>query len=215
MRMKARTGGLLRLWAVAACLSLAACTGSLIPFAKEDTRLFNLSPKTTFSPNIPAVGWQLTVDTPVAQAALNTTRIALQRQPLTLEYYSYANWTDTAPVMVQTLLVESFANSGKIVSVGRQSASLRADYNLLTELREFQAEYDGGNIPTVHVRLIAKLIKMPERTIIAASSFEAKEVASGADLIAVIDAFDEALGKTLKRLVEWVLVTPGHTSQRP
>ena len=59
-----------------------------------------------------------------------------------------------------TLLVESFENTGKIVAVGRQAIGLRSDFNLKSELREFQAEYFGGaKIPTVRVRINTKLIK--------------------------------------------------------
>jgi cholesterol transport system auxiliary component len=47
-------------------------------------------------------------------------------------------WVDTAPRLVQTLLVESFENSRKIIGVGRQSVNLRTDYALIIDLREFQ-----------------------------------------------------------------------------
>ena len=43
--------------------------------------------------------------------------------------------------MIQTLLIESFENTGKIIAVGRQSLGLRSDFNLKLEVREFQAEY--------------------------------------------------------------------------
>ena len=49
--------------------------------------------------------------------------------------------------MIQRLLVKSFGNSGKIVSMGRQSVTLRADYSLLMDLREFQAEFISGGAP--------------------------------------------------------------------
>ena len=39
--------------------------------------------------------------------------------------------------MVQTLLVESFENTGKIVAVARKATDIRADYVLKTDLREF------------------------------------------------------------------------------
>ena len=45
--------------------------------------------------------------------------------------------------MVQTLMVESFDNFRCVVSVGRDTIGLRADYVLKSELREFQAEYAG------------------------------------------------------------------------
>lgn len=191
---------------VALTALLSACTGNILPGAGNDPpSLYVLTPKTTFAKDLPKVDWQLTIPLPIADAALNTARITLRQNPISLEYYARANWVDTAPQMIQTLLVESFENSGKIVGVGRQSVTLRADYSLLTDLREFQAEYLGDGPPRVRVRLNAKLVKMPQRTILATETFEFLEPAASSDLEAVISAFDIALGKTLKRIVEWSL----------
>lgn len=185
---------------------LSACAGNLLPGAGNDPPdLYVLTPKNTFPDDLPTVNWQLAIPLPVADAALNTARITLRQNPISLEYYARANWIDTAPQMIQTLLVESFENSGKIVGVGRQSVTLRADYSLLTDLREFQAEYLGAGPPRVRVRLNAKMVKMPQRTILATETFEFLEPAASSDLQAVVSAFDVALGKILKRIVEWSL----------
>ena len=153
-------------------LSVAACTGNLLPGAANDPpKLYILTPKNTFKSDLPKVDWQLTMALPIADAALNTARIALRQNPISLEYYARANWVDTAPQMIQTLLVESFENTSKIVSIGRQSVTLRADYSLLTDLREFQAEYISEGPPRVRVRLNAKLVRMPQRTIVATETF--------------------------------------------
>ena len=202
---------------VALSALLSACAGNLLPGAGNDPpSLYVLTPKTTFAQDLPKVSWQLTIPLPIADAALNTARITLRQNPISLEYYARANWVDTAPQMIQTLLVESFENSGKIIGVGRQSVTLRADYSLLTDLREFQAEYIGSGPPRVRVRLNAKLVKMPQRTILATETFEALEPATSSDLQAVVSAFDVALGKTLKRIVEWSLkaVPPGSPRAR-
>lgn len=186
--------------------ALSACPGNILPGANNDPpRLYVLSPKSTYPEDLPRVDWQLTIDVPVAEAGLDTARIALRQNPLSLEYYARANWIDTAPLMVQTLLVESFENSGRIISVGRQSVALRADYSLLTELREFQAEYFSKGPPNIRVRLNAKLVKMPQRIIVGAKTFESIEQSPGSDLPSVITAFDIALGKVLKRIVTWTL----------
>src|SRR3546814_5426049 len=68
-------------------------------------------------------------------------RIPLQDSPLELRYYERANWTDVAPRMLQSLIVQSFDNTGRIVGVGRETAGLGADFVLKTDLRAFQAEY--------------------------------------------------------------------------
>ncbi len=185
---------------------MSACTG-VLPGAGPPPRLFRLTPKNTFPDDLQPVDWQLVIEPPIAPAGLETTRIALHRASVELEYYARANWTDLAPAMIQTLVVESFENSGRIVAVGRESLGLRADYVLKLDLREFQSEYGGGEIPNAHVRLNAKLVKMPQRTIIGSQSFEA-EIAASADRIEdIVAAFDDALGKSLKNLVVWTLQT--------
>jgi cholesterol transport system auxiliary component len=204
---------------VAIALGMAAlvsgCAGNILPGAANDPpKLYVLTPKNTFSQGLPKVDWQLTVALPVADAALNSARIALRQNPISLEYYARANWVDTAPRMIQTLLVESFENSKSIVSIGRQSVTLRADYSLLTDLREFQAEYIGGGPPRIRIRLNAKMVRMPQRTILATQTFEFVEPAASSDLEAVVSAFDVALGKTLKRIVEWSLKTVPPESPR-
>lgn len=197
-----------------AVMAGAGCS-SVFPGANRDPpMLFDLSPKSTFPADLPKVRWQLIVDPPIAAAGLSSSRIALKRHPLRLEYYAKTSWTDLAPKMVQTLIVESFENSGKIVAVGRESAGLRSDFVLKTELREFQADYTGGAknsaknaSPRVRVRINAKLVLMPQRTIIAGITIEKTVVAESNSMAAIVMAYDYALGKTLKRLVAWTLRT--------
>lgn len=211
-RLLGRSGAAL---AVAASVALAGCAGNFLPGARtEPPKLYVLTPKSTFAPGLAKVRWQLTIDVPIAEAGLNTARIALRRTPITIEYYERANWIDTAPIMVQTLLVESFENSGRIVGVGRQSTAIRADFILVTDLREFQAEYHLGAMPQARVRLNAKLIRMPERVIVGATTIERLHEAAGTDLESVVEAFDVALGKTMKRIVEWALTVPGPATRR-
>ena len=197
-----------RLVAALLCAALVAGCAGMIPGRGAPPKLYSLSPKSTFSPDLPTVSWQLVVETPVGAETLNTARIALSRSPLTLDYYGNALWSERAPVLIQTLLVESFENTGKIVAVARKATDLRADYVLKTDLREFQAEYSGSGPPVAHVQLIAKLVKMPERTIIAAFKSERSIEAAGTEMIDVVYAFDEALGKVLRSIVEWALRAP-------
>ncbi len=186
---------------------VALAAGCEVPGKGPPPILYRLTPKSTFREDLPTVSWQLVLELPLANAGLSTTRIALYRDPTHLEYYARASWTDRAPNMVLTLMIESFENSGKIVAVGRESIGLRSDFVLKTELREFQAEYYGGDLPTAHVAINAKLVQSATRTIVGSRNFESRYEARADSRVAIIEAFDEALGKTLKRLVEWTLVT--------
>ena len=131
-----------------ATLPLTAC-GGILPQAPP-SNLYTLSPKTSFIDTLPRVSWQLVVEEPYAAGGLDTHRIAIMTNPFEVKYYAEARWAERAPRMVQTLLIESFENTGKIVAVGRQSVGLRSDFNLKSELREFQAEL-SGKIGRAHV----------------------------------------------------------------
>jgi cholesterol transport system auxiliary component len=113
------------------------------------------------------------------------------------------------------LLVESFENTGKIVGVGRQSAGLRADYTLKSELRQFQAQYAADSkLPTVRIRLNVKLVKEPRDDIIAFRTFENTSTAEGSDIQSVVLAFNEATNKVLRQVVEWTLTTAPNVQPR-
>jgi cholesterol transport system auxiliary component len=197
--------GILSVLSVLFILFLAGCS---LPGFSPPPKLYTLTPKNTFIEGLPAVTDQILIETPVAAAGLDTGRIALSRAATSLDYFAGVSWTDRAPAMVQTLMVESFENSGRVVSVGRDTIGLRADYVLKSELREFQAEYAGtedGGLPQIHVRINAKLVAMPRRNIEASKNFEALERARSTSFQDIIAAYDDALGKVLRRLVEWSL----------
>lgn len=191
-------------WLPAAAVAAGCDLPALNP---TPIKLYTLTPKTTFGPDLPKVDWQLLVELPIAAAALNTARIALQQTPLTIEYYANASWTDQAPNLIQNLIIESFESSGRIEAVGMQVIGLRGDFVLMTELREFQAQYFATEKPLIRVGINAKLVKMPERTIVGLHRMERTALAVENSLDDVVMAFDVALGKVLKELVDWTLMT--------
>jgi cholesterol transport system auxiliary component len=208
-----RRRALLRAAALTLPAALLAGCADLIPGQGAPPNLYRLTPKSTFPDDLPTVDWQLVLAQPDADAALDTTRIALIREATKIEYYAKSGWTDRAPSMVQTLMLESFENSKRIVAVGRRAIGLRADFELRTELREFQAEYSQSEI-AAHVAINAKLVRAAERSIVGQQNFLAKAPAAVDDIEVIVQAFDDALGSVLKHLVEWTLKT-GAANYKP
>jgi cholesterol transport system auxiliary component len=193
-------------------VALVGC--GILPKVQEPTKLYTLTPKTTYPGDLPSVGWQLVVELPTAAAGIDSSRIALTHDPFTLEYYANAAWTDNAPGMVQSLLIESFERTGKIVAVGPESAGLRPDYILKTDLREFQANYRNNDpIPTVLVRMTAKLVAMPQRRIVRSITSEKSVKAASSKFEDVLSAFDDAVGHVFREIVVYVLTTPATQAQ--
>lgn len=169
--------------------------------------LYVLSPKSTFADDIPHVTWQLVVEEPSTARGIDTDRIAIAPSPLEVKYFGGSRWADRAPRMVQQLLIQSFENTKKIVSVGRQSIGLRSDFVLKTELREFQAEKtpEGGTV--VRVRVNLKLVRPSLGTIVASESFESIKPANSENVPDIVQSFDDAVGAVLKRAVAWTLTS--------
>lgn len=188
--------------AVTAGLALSGC--GLAGLAGPPPDLYVLSPKSTFPPDLPSVQWQLVVEEPAAARGLDTDRIVISPTDLEVKYFSGAAWADRAPKMVQGLLIQSFENSKKIVSVGRQQLGLKSDFVLKSELREFQAELRSDG-PRVRVRLNCKLVRPLEGIILASQTFEAIKQAKSDKLADVVPEFDDALGTVLKRAVTWTI----------
>ena len=184
-------------------LALSGC--SLPQFGGPAPDLYTLSPKSTFAPELPEVTWQLVVEEPSAAKGIDTDRIAIAPTPLEVKYFPNSRWADRAPKMVQTLLIQSFENAKKIVSVGRQSLGLRSDFVLKTELREFQAEKGDDGATTVRVRVNLKLVRPALGQIVASQSFESVKPCATEGINDIVAAFDEAVGAVLKRSVAWTL----------
>ena len=197
--------GLSRVVALAACLAVGSCAAALELARPDPPRLYALTPKSNFATDLPDVDARISVEVPTATAGLNTARIALQPTSTTLEYYASARWIDVVPVMVQNLLLESLDNAAKLDVLGREVVGVQADYALLTHVREFQAEYSGEGPPQIQVRLQARLVRLPRRTSIAATSEGFTVDAEDRSLEAIVGAFDEAFGKALRRVVEWTV----------
>ncbi len=86
---------------------------------------------------------------------------------------------------------------------------MRPDFILKTDLRAFQANYRNGDpVPTVVVRVSAKLVAMPQRRIVRAIDSDKSVKAVGSTFEDVLNAFDDALGHVLKDIVVYTLTTP-------
>jgi cholesterol transport system auxiliary component len=188
----------------ALALGPAGCSG-LLGSNTRPPQLYTLTPATDFPGGGGRVPWQLLVDGPVGAAALDSERIALSRSATTIDYFADASWTDRAPLMVQSLIVQSFENSGRISAIGRESLALRGDYVLQPELRHFEADYSKGGAAVAHVQVAVKLVKLPERSIVAQQSFDAAVPASGSLMPAILEAFDRALHQVTRPMVDWAL----------
>ncbi len=185
-------------------LPLVGC-GGILP-KKEPLEIVAPQVHVAPDPAWPQVAWQLTIARPSADDMLDSRRIAVSPAPGHIEVYKGAAWTNTAPDVVQTAVVQAFEDSGKILAVGRQTSGLRTDYSLLLDMRDYQAVYhDAAGPPEVTLTISAKLIDYASSRAIASHTFHQVSLAAGTSVAAVAQAFDTALGALVHDLVGWTL----------
>jgi cholesterol transport system auxiliary component len=192
----------------AGAVALAGCSSNLIgpPPAPQ---IYVLHPD--FSPvaNAPMASWQLVVSVPGAPESLDTERIALLRAPNTMDYFANSQWTDRVPLLVQSLLVEAFEKSGRINAVGRESAGIRADYVLQSEIHDFSAHYTVlDSPPKIRVGITAKVVGAVSRDVAATIQFENEAQAAANNMPNIAAAFAQATGTVISRTVSWTLQLP-------
>ena len=193
--------------AALSCTAMAGC-GSLLGPSNPPAQIYRLGPQMSSQQPGAAVPWQLAVGRPDTNRTLDTNRIALLRGSL-LDYYADAQWNDTTPRLVQSLLVQAFDRSGRVQAAATDS-NLRADITLTTELRDFEAQYDGaGAAPTVVIDLQAKLLD-PRGQVIASLDSRQTARATQDSVVSVVDAFDQATAGALAQIVGWTLQATPH-----
>jgi cholesterol transport system auxiliary component len=189
-------------------LLLAGCSGFTLIEQQPAPSLFNLkSPSGGIDGE--SVDWQLIVEEPDSVRALGTNRITLMRRGNEIQYYKGARWTDRGPRLLQARIIEVLEDSGRILSVGRETSGINADYRLKTELRDFHAHYSGAGAPTIVVTVSAKLLEAKSRRIVAAEVFSVREVSDSSKLEAIVLAFNLAAGKVTLKVSDWALEAGG------
>jgi cholesterol transport system auxiliary component len=187
-------------------LGLAGCSG-LLGGGGPPPALYTLTALTDFSCGRPAPRLQLLIDKPTSSDALDTVRIALRRNQLSFDYFANAAWTDSAPVMVQSLLVDSLERSACVAAVTRDTLAIRGNFELRIELRHFEAEYLGdADLPTVRIELGLILIRIEDRKVVATRTVTAAARPARNDIPAIVVAFDNALHTAVRETLTWTLL---------
>lgn len=191
-----------------ATLILAGCSDLIGP-SSAPQQLYVLAPTDGVSTAGPKVSFSLAVATAVDSQHLDSSRIALTQSDTSIDYYADSAWTDHLPVLVQNALVEAFENSGRIDAVAGDGEGFHADYILQAEIRDFQAVYSvPDGVPTVKVRIEAKLAPSRGREIVQSLNAVHQVTAAANSVPDVVRAFDQALGQVFAEIINWTLKAP-------
>lgn len=104
------------------------------------------------------------IERPSLASGLNTDRIALiKNNGRELDYFAEARWNGQLDRIIQDFFIESFEGDYDIIEVDSSSRHQKADYLLVTKVRDFQAEY-GDSVsspPKIKVTIISSILRLP------------------------------------------------------
>lgn len=147
---------------------------------------------------------QILVLEPSALKSLDAQEIVIKTSPTQIEYLARSQWPDRLPKVVQARLVEAFENSKKVRAVSKPGEGLVIDYQIVTDIRAFQANIGAGEQAAV-VSLSVKLVSDRTGKVLRSQVFEAQAPLSGTDAPAVVNGINAAFDVIARDLVKWVL----------
>ena len=119
-------------------------------------------------------------------------------------YIGGARWVSPALMLYGDALEASFASQARAVRlIGRRE--LTPTTRLLdVDVRAFETRYDyAGAAPTVVVTARARMLRFPERTVVAEQTFTVSQPASENRISAIVDAYDVATRDINTQIVSW------------
>jgi cholesterol transport system auxiliary component len=157
----------------------------------------------------PSVDWQLVVPRPTGPAVVDSARISVRPVPGEVQVYKGAVWSQPVPDLVHDTVVHAFEDSGRIAGVGRRGEGITGEYQLLLDVRRFDADYRGEARPAAVLEIGAKLVANRENRVVASRLFTGAVPATGTDVPSVAAAFEQALGTVTGEIVGWTLAEGG------
>ena len=148
-----------------------------------------------------ASGRAIVVSEPVGIQPFEADRIIVREGGGSLSFLGGGQWADRLPRLIQTRIIQSLENSGRLRSVSRPGDKVTADYQLISEIRAFDIQTATGEAV---VDLSLKLVADGTGRVAAARIFTARVPVQKVDAGSGAQALDQALVTVLGDIVRWV-----------
>ena len=187
------------LWPVL-LLPLAACSG--LRSNAPVTQIYLLQPQPAVAAAAVVVPTAtLAVVLPVVAPGLDSDRISLVHADGRLDSYAGSRWPDALSLVLQPILIDALRTGGRYRTVQSDAMPFNAEYLLQVEVRQFAIEYDAAENPVAAVSLVCTLGRRADRTPVRSFSITTAVAASANRMGAVVNAYNQAVGKALQELV--------------
>ncbi|MDB5644389.1 ABC-type transport auxiliary lipoprotein family protein [Methylobacterium sp.] len=174
--------------------ALGGCGGGAVPLT------FDLA---ALPPNgrVGASARSFSVAEPVGIQPFEADRIIVREPGGALSFLGGGQWADRLPRLIQTRLIQSLENSGRLKSVSRPGDKIVSEFQLISEIRAFDIAAGTGEAV---VDISAKIIAEGTGKVVAARIFTARVPVPKVDAGTAAVGLDAALARVLAEMVAWV-----------
>jgi cholesterol transport system auxiliary component len=147
----------------------------------------------------------LLVAVPQASAALTSDRILIKPDPASITYLPDARWSDELPALVQSVLIRSVAQTGRISYVGRSGAGPVPDTALLMRIDAFEVGARGEGVFETAVDLDLTLINDRDQSVVATRRFAGSTQTASDQPAEIVAQFQVLMNDLLPDMSDWAI----------
>jgi cholesterol transport system auxiliary component len=147
----------------------------------------------------------LLVATPEASAALSTSRVLVRTGPAAITYLPDAQWSDELPLVLQSLLIRSISDTGRIGYVGKADGGPIPDTALLVRLDAFDVIAGGDGTFRTSVEMTLTLLNDSTQRVIASQGFAQSLPVDDDSAAAIVTGFQRTLDTLLPSAADWAI----------
>lgn len=189
---------------LAALLAIVVAGCNIVP-KRSVIAVYDPQPRTVVDPAWPAVRAQLVVMRPNASRMIDSSRVLVRPVPGELQVYAGASWMQPAPDMLQDAIVRTLEDSGKTAGVMRRGGGIAGDYDLLMDVRRFDADYAAGTTPSAVIEVSATLVRGEMNQVVAQRLFRSASPSASTAIPDVSQAFERSLADITQQISGWSL----------
>ncbi len=145
---------------------------------------------------------ELVIEAPKAAGPIDSERILVRPNPLQIQYLPDAQWGDSVPVMVQTLMVRRLSDYNLFSHVGRAPLGSSGDYALLSEIGDFSAVVQGKGA-MVTMALSAQIVDEMSTRVVARQNFAVSVPVESTATPVLIAGFDAGAQSLFDQIGNW------------
>ena len=187
-------------------LWLAGCS-SFLGGSKTPTTIYAPVGRAQVPAEWPSVRWSLALGRSYGGRGADGLRIAVRPTPNELQVYKGAQWSRPPGEMLEEGILQTLEDSGRIATVARQGSGIGADYRLLLDVRRFESDYAGNDVPNAMIEVTAKLLHVKTQQLAGSRTFLQTQPAASTAVPDVVAAFEQALTATSREIAGWTLIT--------